>query len=66
MKNQEKNPIQEQPFGGAKMIFKDAISKLNVVVYESDNEKFIYLVDENGCEFFIHPGSLQLEEVGQN
>ena len=28
--------------------------------------RFIYLVDEKGCEYFIHPGSLQLEEVGQN
>lgn len=66
MKNQEKNPVQEQPFEGAKMIFKDSISKLKVVVYEENDSRFIYLVDEKGCEYFIHPGSLQLEEVGQN
>jgi hypothetical protein len=34
MKNQEKNPVQEQPFEGAEMIFKDSISKLKVIVYQ--------------------------------
>jgi hypothetical protein len=66
MKNPEKNPVQEQPFEGAEMIFKDSISKLKVVVYQENDSRFIYLVDEKGCEYFIHPGSLQLEEVGQN
>ena len=66
MKNQEKNPVKEQPFEGAKMIFKDSISKLKVVVYEENGSQFMYLVDDRGCEFFIHPGSFQLEEVGQN
>jgi hypothetical protein len=66
MKDQEKNPVQEQPFEGAEMIFKDSISKLKVIVYQENDSRFIYLVDEEGCEYFIHPGSLQLEEVGQN
>lgn len=66
MKNQEKNPVQEQQFESAEMIFQDSISKLKVVVYQENDSRFIYLVDEKGCEYFIHPGSLQLEEVGQN
>ena len=66
MKTQEKNPVQEQPFEGAEMIFKDSISKLKVIEYQENASRFIYLEDEKGCEYFIHPGSLQLEEVGQN
>jgi hypothetical protein len=35
-------------------------------VCKEGDSRFIYLVDEKGCEYFIHPSSLQLEEVGQN
>jgi hypothetical protein len=60
VKKQKESPIK------VVRIFKDAISKLQVVVYEQNGEEFMYLINDKGCEFFIHPGSFQLEEVGQN
>jgi hypothetical protein len=60
VKKQKESPIK------IVRIFKDAISKLQVVVYEQNGEEFMYLINDKGCEFFIHPGSFQLEEVGQN
>ena len=59
VKKQKESPIK------IVRIFKDSISKLKVVVYEQNGEEFMYLF-KNEVEYFICPGSLQLEEVGQN